>query len=268
MEQQKILIVQAHPDDETIMAGAIFKFTQYLHGVVDLLLVTNGEGGYKHTQFAEKLYGVNLSNEENGREELPRIRKQELEAGGKILGIKKFIYLDEVDDFYSIDLINPMENWEIEAIKDKSLETRTETTYDFVFVWLPIAETHAHHQATSILLLQVVDTLPEAKRPIVLGCTEKREIYHNNTQYSKETRLMADAPLFMFDKNQKLININPRMDFNVVVCWIKACHPSQALLFTAQEMLGNTEYYYYFEINGAQGLEKTRKLFDRLNKEG
>lgn len=118
-----------------------------------------------------------------GREELPRIRKQELEAGGKILGIKKFIYLDEVDDFYSIDLINPMENWEIEAIKgkkiiflslkpkfndlncvDKILETLTETTYDFVFVWLPIAETHAHHQATSILLLQVVDTLPEAKR--------------------------------------------------------------------------------------------------------
>jgi hypothetical protein len=100
------------------------------------------------------------------------------------------------------------------------------------------------------------------------------------------SNFVISAPLFMFDKNQKLININPRMDFNVVVCWIKACHPSQgtdlfqneniplisntplALLFTAQEMLGNTEYYYYFEINGAQGLEKTRKLFDQLNKEG
>lgn len=34
--------------------------------IFNLIQVTNGEGGYKHTQFAEKLYEVNLSNEENG----------------------------------------------------------------------------------------------------------------------------------------------------------------------------------------------------------
>ena len=48
---------------------------------------------------------------------MPKIRKQELEAGGKILGLRNYIYVDEVDDFYSIDLVNPMKKWKIDSIK-------------------------------------------------------------------------------------------------------------------------------------------------------
>ena len=77
-------IVTAHPDDEVNFAVTVYKITHDLHGVVDLALVTNGEGGYKYSTLAESVYGLELTDEKVGRQYLPTIRKQELMAGGKI----------------------------------------------------------------------------------------------------------------------------------------------------------------------------------------
>ena len=41
--------------------------------------------------------------------------------------------------------------------------------YDYVFVMLPVPTTHAHHAAAAILALQVISSLPEGERPVVLG---------------------------------------------------------------------------------------------------
>lgn len=82
----KILVVTAHPDDETAMAATIYKVTHELNGVVDQCVITNGEGGYKYSTLAEAYYNLELTDEKIGRENLPRIRKQELINAGKIIG--------------------------------------------------------------------------------------------------------------------------------------------------------------------------------------
>ena len=45
----KILIVTAHPDDDASFAGTNYKIVHDLKGIVDLALITNGEGGYKYS---------------------------------------------------------------------------------------------------------------------------------------------------------------------------------------------------------------------------
>ena len=64
----KVLIVIAHPDDETGFAATVYKITHEMKGTVDLLLVTNGEGGYKYSTLAEPIYGLELTDEKIGRE--------------------------------------------------------------------------------------------------------------------------------------------------------------------------------------------------------
>ena len=49
----KILVVTAHPDDETGMAAVIYKVTHEMNGTVDQCVITNGEGGYKYSTLAE-----------------------------------------------------------------------------------------------------------------------------------------------------------------------------------------------------------------------
>ena len=76
-----VLIVTAHPDDDALFSGTVYKITHDLGGTVDLALVTNGEGGYKYSTLGEAIYGLKLTDEAVGREHLPRIRKMELMKG-------------------------------------------------------------------------------------------------------------------------------------------------------------------------------------------
>src|SRR5579862_5655319 len=84
----KVLIVVAHPDDESAFCATIYKITHDLHGKVDFALITNGEGGYKYSTLAEDYYGKELTEPAVGRQYLPTIRKQELMNAGKILGVR------------------------------------------------------------------------------------------------------------------------------------------------------------------------------------
>src|SRR5712691_8335608 len=73
-----VLLVTAHPDDDALFGGAVYKITHQLGGRVDLFLVTNGEGGFHYSTLSEPIYGLKLSDEKVGREYLPGIRKREL----------------------------------------------------------------------------------------------------------------------------------------------------------------------------------------------
>ena len=99
----KILIVTAHPDDETAFAATIYKITHDLNGFADILLVTNGEGGYKYSTLAEDIYGKELTDEQSGRTALPTIRKKELMAGGEYIGLRDYFFMDQQDTGYTLD---------------------------------------------------------------------------------------------------------------------------------------------------------------------
>ena len=80
----KVLIVVAHPDDEYTFAATVYRMTKELGGIVDQLILTNGEGGYRYSRLAEAYYGLALTREEVGRAHLPEIRKQETLRAGRI----------------------------------------------------------------------------------------------------------------------------------------------------------------------------------------
>ena len=58
-----ILCILAHPDDETVFAGTLYKTATHLGGACDILLITNGEGGFKYSTLAERIYDLELTDE-------------------------------------------------------------------------------------------------------------------------------------------------------------------------------------------------------------
>src|SRR5580700_9804314 len=70
-EKLKVLAVVAHPDDEYAFAATIYRITQELGGVVDQVVISNGEAGYRYSVLAEQIYGKHLTEEQVGRSDLP-----------------------------------------------------------------------------------------------------------------------------------------------------------------------------------------------------
>ena len=57
----KLLIVVAHPDDEYAFAATTYRLTRELGWAADLVVITNGEAGYRYSALAESVYGVSLT---------------------------------------------------------------------------------------------------------------------------------------------------------------------------------------------------------------
>ena len=66
----KVLIVVAHPDDEYYFAATTYRIAVELHGIVDALVITNGEGGFHYSTLAEPFYQKPLTNEAVGQNAL------------------------------------------------------------------------------------------------------------------------------------------------------------------------------------------------------
>src|ERR1017187_651327 len=166
----RVLVVDAHPDDETAYAAAIYKIVHDLHGTVDLVVITNGEAGYKYSTLANEYYHLNLTDEKIGRKYLPGIRHKELVNAGKIIGLHKIYFLDQRDNRYTLDPHEVLDsNWNIPFVKSQLRQILTTGHYDFVFTLLPSDSTHGHHKASTILALTVVQSLPtNVPHPIVL----------------------------------------------------------------------------------------------------
>ena len=108
MKKKRILILAAHPDDETLGCGAtIAKLSQIGHDI-ELVTFTNGEGARDNSD--------NLN------------RNDQLEAVCKILGIKKFSFGDFPDN--RMDTIPLLEIC-------KFLETKIKSSPDIIFTHHP-----------------------------------------------------------------------------------------------------------------------------------
>jgi LmbE family N-acetylglucosaminyl deacetylase len=85
-----VLVIAAHPDDETACGGLLLKVTN-LGYKIKLLYVTNGQSG----SFGE--IKSNAKNADERAKELGRIRIKEVTEAAKILGDDNPIFLNEVD---------------------------------------------------------------------------------------------------------------------------------------------------------------------------
>ena len=266
----KVLVITAHPDDETAMAATIYKITHELNGLVDQCVITNGEGGYKYSTLAEAYYGLELTDEAVGRANLPRIRKQELMNAGKIIGTHNIFFLDQKDAHYGLDEHEPLDTtWNIPWVNIRLREIMTTTHYDFVFCLLPTPETHAHHKAATLLALRTVQALPQNIRPVVLACsgsskTDTAQLSFNQLKTYAETKVEGSGPMFSFDKTVAFGYKN-KLNYKVIVNWEIAEHKSQGTMQLAMNM-GDFENYWFFAINTPEGKEKCKDLFTKLKK--
>jgi len=277
-----VLVVIAHPDDETLFAGFIHALTHKINAIVDLVCITNGEGGFRHSAPSECLYdNLQLSKENIGRQHLPRIRKQELFASGRILGIRKIFFYDQLDLKYdrNVDIVFS-EQWNKEEViqqREQTIKTGNGIHgYDIMLIMLPSIESHGHHTASGLLALETIERLREnqtinIKIPTVIGGSEftlnQLPIYLSN-RLAEISSILPNE--FRFTRTWKLSNTTNIPDYQMIVIWTCSEHKSQGDLIaeTLTKYRRENEQYFYFSINNEQHsqirIQLIRNLFDQL----
>jgi LmbE family N-acetylglucosaminyl deacetylase len=266
----KVLVVTAHPDDETGMAAVIYKITHDLKGTVDQCVITNGEAGYKYSTLGNDYYGLDLTDPAIGRANLPRIRKQELMNAGKIIGTNNIFFLDQKDAHYGLDEHEPLDtSWDVPWVSVRLKDILTATKYDYIFCLLPTPETHGGHKAATLLALRAAAHLPEAQRPIILGVsgstkTDTTVQHFRELKSYTETKMDGDTALYHFDMSAPF-GYRGMLNYKIIVNWEIAEHKSQG---TMQLFINHGDYedFWYFAINGPEGKAKCAALFEQLKK--
>lgn len=266
-EPPKVLIVVAHPDDEYAFAATTYRIARELGGLVDQVVISNGEAGYRYSALAEAFYGVALTREDVGRDQLPEIRRQETLAAGRILGIRHHHFLGQKDSGYTLDPAEVDRVWDREKICSTLERLVKSESYDFVFTLLPTPDTHGHHQAATVLALESVSRLPVSSRPTVLGAeaassSEPARIFVERDGY-KLTRTAAET--YEFSRSTKL-GFKNALSYSIIVNWVIAEHKSQGL-FQTDAGKRNVERFWRFETGGEDAAELTRNLFHKLSTE-
>ena len=263
-----VLVVIAHPDDESILAVTLYKIAKEHHGTIDLFVITDGEAGYKYSTLAESYYKVALTDEKIGRRNLPRIRQQELKKAGHVLGVAHYYFMNQRDSHYGLDEHDPLDtSWDVSAVNKKLNKLIVSNHYDMVFCLLPEPSTHGAHKAASLLALNAVENLPINKRPLILGVSIRNKT-EQVTKFSKYknydiTQTVADTPLFFVDRTT-CFSYKNKVSYKVIANWELAEHKSQGLTQMSMND-GDLEEFWYFKLNRPGGIIKCDSLFNLLH---
>jgi LmbE family N-acetylglucosaminyl deacetylase len=264
----KVLVVTAHPDDETAFSVTMYKVAHELHGIVDQCVITNGEGGYKYSTLAEDYYHVELTDEKVGRQKLPQIRKQELMNADRILGVRNIYFLDQKDAHYGLNEREPLDtSWDVPWVLQRLKKLMTTNHYDYVFCLVPDSGTHGGHKAASMLALQTVQLLPEKERPVILAGTvvSKNDTIKKHFTQLKDytyTRMNNEVAPFVVDRTATF-GYKHTLNYKIIANWEIAEHKSQGTMHLYYNM-GDYEHFLYFAINSKDKIESTRKFFEKL----
>jgi len=269
-----VLVVTAHPDDETLMAATLYKLARELGANVDLALVTDGSGGFDFALMGERYYGREIDTEPEARDNLPPIRRNELLGAGRVLGLRNVFFIDEYDHRYTTDVDTVLQHvWDVEDVLDRLGEILRRVPYDFVLGLLPVAGTHGHHKGATILALEAVAALPAARRPLVLGADFAEHAalpapgappyaFTGLVGYPI-TRVDPAAPVLRFDRTQPMEGDHVAT-YQLVVNWALAEHKSQGDLASYYDDVGS-EYFWFFAANDPARISDAEALFARLN---
>ncbi len=265
-----VLVITAHPDDEAMFAATMYRITHALDGNVHLALVTDGAGGYRFSTLAEPLYGLDLTTQKVARQELPAIRKRELEAGGRIVGISEYFYLDEPDEGKTENADSVMQHvWNTTRVASRLDDILAGHDYDFIFTHLPIKPFHAHHKAATVLALEAVERMAPERRPVILGSFPTGGMDDIVAQFRELegfpiTAIRKEVGPWTFDRSTPF-GTDDRLHYGIIANWLIAEHKSQGTmqLFMANSDPG-TERFWMYALNSASSAEKTAALFEAV----
>ncbi len=265
----RALLVTAHPDDDAAFAATVYRITHQLGGAVDLALVTDGAGGYRYATLAEPIYGLRLTDERVAQNYLPAIRKRELMAGGAIVGIRNYFFLDQPDRGFTLSADSVLGAvWDTAFVRTRLAAILADGAYDIVLGLLPFPETHGHHKSATIMALTAAQSLPPDRRPLVLGgfmcpLDQSQEMRFDGLDGHPLTRVASGRPLVRFDRTQKF-GLNDRLDYKIIANWVIAEHKSQGTMQLLMNR-GDVECFWYFDANDPGGRQRVVDLFTRLN---
>jgi N-acetylglucosamine malate deacetylase 2 len=261
--QIKALLVNAHPDDESESAGAVYRITHEAGGTVDQVVVTNGEGGHEYAALAEAYYRLPLTNGTDGRKLLGQIRRAELMRASRILGIRHNYFLDQTDTGMTLSPGDAFRAWDIPRVRRELRELLEFEQYNVVLILLPAIDTHGHHQTVAALTLETVAELDEEDRPAVLGVRAAAAGSGEVDRFSEltgypSTRTVRPEPVWSFDRRTPL-DCHRSLDYSIVANWVIAEHKSQGF-FQMESRRKTHEYFWLFEAGGASGRARLRNF--------
>jgi LmbE family N-acetylglucosaminyl deacetylase len=254
----KVLLVVAHPDDESECAAVLYRITHELGGVVDQVTVTNGEAGFHWASPAQEFYGLSLAEEHVGRKHLPRIRRKEVLRANRILGIRRSYFLDQQDTGFTFDAHVGLDTWNTSYVTGFLSRLIKQEEYDLVLTLLPTADTHGHHKSVAILLLQAVASFPREQRPATLGLRTQASEENHSEPYAPLpgfplTETTSAASVWQFDRATTFGRSG--LPYSIIANWVIAEHKSQGMF---QMELGRHahEHFWLFEVTSTNGRQR------------
>jgi LmbE family N-acetylglucosaminyl deacetylase len=262
----RMLIVVAHPDDESCFAATVYQVTHNLGGTVEQMVITNGEGGYRYSLLAEPYYGVKLTDEAVGRAELPDIRKQELLNSGRIMGVSRHYFLDEPDKQYTQDVDEVLtQHWKDGVVEPAILRRLEDGHYDFLLTLFPTPDTHGAHKAATLTAISAVRKM-KAEHPVVLGCQDSSSQQQTQPDWSGYKSpahpFKVGTGRYMLDRTTRF-GFRNALDYSIIVNWVIAEHKSQGAF---QMGMGkyDREHFAVIESDTKDSEGKTSQLFKLL----
>lgn len=257
-----VLLVTAHPDDDSNFAATVWRIVRERGGTVDLAVVTDGAGGYRFSTLSEPLYGLKLTDPEVARAALPAIRRREVQAGGAIVGIRNYHFLDQPDTGKFLDVDSVFTYlWDTNLVVKRLADIIHSGDYDMVFTLLPNPATHAHHKGSVLLAIRAVQSLPEDERPLVVASQTAEDPVEQDFEELAgypSSRILRDGGPWVFDRDTRL-GLDDRLSYRIINQWLISEHKSQG---TMQMYInfGRYERYWPFAMNTPAALRRADDL--------
>ena len=269
----KVLVVTAHPDDETGFSVTMFKITHELKGTVDMAVMTDGGGGFADSQLGAMYYGLPLTDSVTARTHLPMLRKQEILNAGKIMGVRNIYFMEQPDDWYTTDITPYIsgKNWDIGYVERRMDRLLAERGYDFIITMLPHAGQHGHHKTSVLMALRALQRYKGPNKPIIIAgssmsANSKPSDFTMLDGYP-ETKLKPNAPKFTLNRAFRFKE-NDKVSYKIVADWVISEYKSQGAIQENGIHRTDMEIYHYYDMNDASGIERVQKLFDDLANSG
>ena len=269
----KVLVVTAHPDDETGFSVTMFKITHELKGTVDMAVMTDGGGGFADSQLGAMYYGLPLTDSVTARTHLPMLRKQEILNAGKIMGVRNIYFMEQPDDWYTTDITPYIsgKNWDIGYVEKRMDRLLAERGYDFIITMVPHAGQHGHHKTSVMMALRALQRYKGPNKPIIIAgssmsANSKPSDFTMLDGYP-ETKLKPNAPKFTLNRAFRFKE-NDKVSYKIVADWVISEYKSQGAIQENGIHRTDMEIYHYYDMNDANGIEKVQKLFDDLANSG
>jgi N-acetylglucosamine malate deacetylase 2 len=265
----KVLLVVAHPDDESECAATLYRMTHELGAIVDQVVVTNGEAGHQYSAPAQAYYRRSMSPKA-WQKSLVHLRRQELLRAGRILGIRHHYFLDQQDTGFTLDPSVGFASWNCLFVRKELFRLLERENYDLVFLLLPAPESHGHHQTVAVLTLEAISALPVELRPGTLGVeTTIGDILRTAGFLRREgysvTQTTSTEPVWSFARNTPMA-CHDRLDYSIVVNWVIAEHKSQGL-FQTEFGRRTHEQFWLFAVSEAAGSARWEDVLQKIQRQ-